>query len=81
MPSLGIEVQNSRPPRVSKRTPEYSLTRAQYLQFANKHPHGKVQIFRYQDVNFTLAGSHWSQVPNKNLHKLLIYTRPDAILL
>ncbi|CAD8080373.1 unnamed protein product [Paramecium sonneborni] len=50
-------------------------------EFAYKNPHGKVHIFKYQDIIFTLAGSQWEHVPIKNLYKLLLFSRPSLIML
>lgn len=81
IPTTGLDVKHDYAPRRFTRTPEYFLTREKYLQFAKNHPHGKVHLFKYLDVNFTLAGSAWEHIPNKNLYKLLSYTRPEVILL
>ncbi|CAD8061843.1 unnamed protein product [Paramecium primaurelia] len=77
----GLDFQYQYQPNKVGRQNHYFLTQEQYKEFAYKNPHGKVHIFNYQDVNFTLAGSQWEHIPIKNLYKLLLFSRPSLIML
>lgn len=65
---------------VRERQREYELTREKYMEFGRRNPHGSIEIFTYKGVQYTVAGSNWEQVPNKNVYKLLVHSRPDVVL-
>lgn len=42
---------------------------------------GKVHVFKYKDVQFTLVGTQYSHLPLKNIYKLLVNAQPDLMVL
>ncbi|KAM3140761.1 hypothetical protein pb186bvf_007166 [Paramecium bursaria] len=80
---LNIDIEAEKNDQIGKlaRQAEYYLQNEDYFNYMRKHPNGKVHIFKYQGVQFTLSGSNWETVPNKNIYKLLLNSMPDLIML